>query len=141
MGLRLEIVTPDKPLLNEEVNGVVLPGVEGELGILPGHIPLMTTLRSGKLVADTQQGRRTFAVHGGFVEVFDNHVIVLTNAGEDASKIDMARAQAALERARDALRNAEERGEGVRDAEAIDLHKAALQRARARIFVAEQSKR
>ncbi len=138
--LTLEIVTPEKAVFDELVDEVILPGLEGELGILPGHLPLMTTLKSGRLVAKIGSEQRRFAVHGGFAEVLPNKVIILTEASEDASAIDIARARAALERAEQALRDNEARGAKVEVTSAAQAHKRDLERARARLLVSDDKK-
>ena len=137
--ITLEIVTPEGAVFNEEVDEVILPGTEGELGVLPGHLPLMTTLRSGRLVALTGGQRHRFAVHGGFAEILPGKIVVLTEASESATDIDKDRARAALEKAEQALKNAEAlRGEEVGEADPAALHRAALNRARARLIVSEE---
>lgn len=138
--LTLEIVTPNAEIFNEEVDEVILPGTEGELGVLPEHLPLMTTLRSGRLIA-IQGGREAarFAVHGGFAEILPGKVIILTDAAERAGDIDIKRARQALERAESALKGDEAgRGQEVEGLSAADLQARALQRARARLIVAEE---
>lgn len=141
MAILLEIVTPEKAVLHEEVDEVILPGTDGELGILPGHLPLMTTLRSGRLVTIKGGAQRVFVTHGGFAEVLPEKVVVLTDASEDLSSIDPARARAALEKAEKALAEAEARGQEAGDPEAAEVHKRAMERARARLIASEGEKR
>ncbi|MBW2477545.1 MAG: F0F1 ATP synthase subunit epsilon [Deltaproteobacteria bacterium] len=102
--LKLELVTPYKRVLSEEVDEVTAPGLVGEFGVLPGHTPLLTTLRIGELTY--KQGNRAFhvAVNWGYVEVEDDTVTVLVETAEPADQIDLARAKAALSRAEEALR-------------------------------------
>jgi F-type H+-transporting ATPase subunit epsilon len=97
--LTLEIVTPDRPLVRDEVDEVELPGAEGYLGVLPGHTPLLTLLQVGQLWY--RKGRETFyfAVAFGFAEVLPDRVTVLAQVAERAEDIDLPRAQAALQRA------------------------------------------
>lgn len=121
--LKLTIVTPsglifpgkdaEGKTLSGDVDMVVVPGVEGELGILPMHIPLMTELQPGELKI-TQKGVDTFlAVGSGFVEVTQDHVSVLTDMALEEKEINEATAQEAIERAQEALRNSRLGGEDV----------------------------
>ena len=103
--LALEIVTPDRSLIREEVDEVELPGSEGYFGVLPGHTPLLATLQVGELWFRIGQEKRYLAVAGGFVEVLPDRVTVLAQIGERAEDIDVARAQAAKRRAEDRLAN------------------------------------
>jgi F-type H+-transporting ATPase subunit epsilon len=97
--LLLEIVTPEAKTFSGEVDMVVLPGVEGELGILPMHVPLMTTLLPGE-VRIKQGGKETELVVGtGFVEVSQTHVSILTDMAMGDSEIDEAAAEDAVKRA------------------------------------------
>ena len=140
--ITLEIVTPEGAVYNQEVDEVILPGTTGELGVLPEHLPLMTTLSSGRLIAIADGKSQMLAVHGGFAEILPNKVLVLTEAGEFAGDIDATRARAALEAAEQALKDAEgtPRGEEVGEADPAALHRAALERARARLIVSEEDK-
>ncbi len=140
--ITLEIVTPEKAVFHEDVDEVILPGADGELGILPGHLPLMTTLRSGRLVAIDGGQQQFFAVHQGFAEILPDKVIVLTDAAEDAANIDADRARAAMERAEQALKEAEGKpqGEEATELDAAEIQRRALERARARLVVSEENK-
>ncbi len=129
MGIRLEVVTPEKQLFSGEVDSVLAPGAEGQMGILPHHAPLITVLAEGKLVARTANEEFAFAIHGGFMQVLPDRVIVLADVGERAEDIDVAQAEAARRQAEELLKK--EPPPEVR-AEAI----AALQRARVRLQVA-----
>lgn len=126
---RLDIVTPEKVVFSEEVEFVVAPGVEGELGILPEHAPLVSALKIG--VLRVQQDGNTFkvAISGGFIEVKNSRVVVLADSAEREDEIDVARAEAAKQRAEQRLAN--------RSAD-IDVVRAeaALQRALARLKAA-----
>jgi F-type H+-transporting ATPase subunit epsilon len=103
MPLRLEIVTPDSKTFSDDVDQVVLPGVEGEFGVLPGHEVLVTQILPGELVA-TQGGSQHFlAVGEGFVEVRPDRVSVLTDMAIKADDINEAEAEAARKRAEEAL--------------------------------------
>lgn len=102
--LRLDMVTPYKQVLSQDVDEVTAPGTVGEFGILPGHTPLLTTLKIGEL--SYRQGAETFhvAVNWGYVEVEEDKVTVLVETAEPADEIDLERAKAALGRAEEALK-------------------------------------
>jgi F-type H+-transporting ATPase subunit epsilon len=95
--LELEVITPERLVLNETVGMVTVPGLGGELGILPGHTPLISALQTGVLTY-LQDGRNVqLHVSGGFVEVRDDHVSVLAEVAERPEEIDVARARLARE--------------------------------------------
>ena len=98
-GLRLDIVTPDKVVLQEEVDYVGAPGVAGEFGILPGHAPMLSALKVGALFYRKGEKTAWIFVSGGFVQVSDNKVTVLAESAEQASDIDVERAEQAKARA------------------------------------------
>jgi F-type H+-transporting ATPase subunit epsilon len=125
--LTLEIVTPDRSLVREEVDEVELPGSEGYFGVLPGHTPLLSMLKVGELWYRIGQEKHYLAVAGGFVEVLPERVTVLAQIGERAEEIDIARAEAAKRRAEERLAKAVD----------IDLERArfALMKALIRIQV------
>jgi len=128
--LRLEVVTPARTVIATEAESVTVPGVEGRLGFLPGHAPIVAGLTIGVLEYGPAHGsKQRMAVSGGFVEVADNKVSVLADAAELASEIDVARAMAAKERAERRLR---ERAANIDRARA----EAALARALNRLRVA-----
>jgi F-type H+-transporting ATPase subunit epsilon len=104
--LTLEIVTPDRSLIREEVDEVVVPGTEGELGVLPGHTPLLTTLKIGELWYRRGQEKHYLAIAFGFVEVLPDRVTVLADVGERAQEIDVQRAERAKQRAEQRLAQA-----------------------------------
>ena len=103
--IALEIVTPDRSLVREDVDEVELPGSEGYFGVLPGHTPLLSMLKVGELWYRIGQEKRYLAVAGGFVEVLPDRVTVLAQVGERAEDIDVARAEAAKRRAEERLAN------------------------------------
>ena len=102
-NLQLEIVTPDRSLVREEVDEVQLPGSEGYLGVLPGHTPLLATLKVGELWYRTGQEKHFLAIASGFGEVLPDRVSVLAQIAERAQDIDVARAEAARKRAEERL--------------------------------------
>jgi F-type H+-transporting ATPase subunit epsilon len=126
--LKLEIVTPEAKIYSEDVNMVTLPGSEGELGIYPKHVPLLTTLKPGELRV-VQNGRETaLAVGEGFVEIKTDSVSVLTDMALEAEKIDIEAAEKAVERAQAAMK--EDLG-----AEEVAAVQASLQKALAQLHV------
>lgn len=130
---KLEVVTAERMVFADDVNEVVAWGVEGQLGILPHHAPLMTMLRPGDLLIKRDNEEEYLAISGGFLEVRPDKVIILADACERAEEIDIARAEAAKRRAEETLK---ERPPGV-DAVA----EAALRRSLARLKVAERRRR
>lgn len=103
MPLKLEIVTPEARIFSDEVDTVVLPGYEGEMGVLPAHANLVTTLKPGELRI-TKGGKTTeMAVGEGLVEVTGTATRILTDMAIDADKIDEAAVQEALDRAQKSL--------------------------------------
>ncbi len=133
--IKLEIVTVERQIYSEDVNMVVAPGVQGYLGILPHHAPLMTMLQPGELRIKKDNDEIVLAVSGGFMEVRPEKVLVLADAAERADEIDMARAEAAKKRAEDRLK---ERGTVGTD---HLLAQAALARSLARLKVAQSRRR
>jgi len=128
--LELEIATPERQLVREQVTAVQLPGKDGYLGILPGHAALLGQLGAGALSYMAAGRERYLAVDGGFVEVLDDHVRVLADSAEKAEDIDLYRARADLQKAQGELANT---AEGVDPAIAL----AAVNRAQARISAGE----
>ena len=101
--LSLEIVTPQRKVLEAQTEWVTLPGSEGEMGILPEHIPLVTTLETGILTYAGEQGNQSLAVHWGYAQVEKNRVTVLAELAESAEDIDPERARDAETRAKEEL--------------------------------------
>ena len=129
--IRLEVVTPERQLVKEDVESVELPGQNGYLGILPGHAPLVGQLGTGHVVYAAAGWRRFLFVSGGFVEVAEGSVRVIADVAEPAGDIDVNRAKAAQERAQRALSTSPSEEETAADA-------AALARAEGRIAAAER---
>lgn len=101
--MRLEIITAEREVYADDVDVLVAPGIDGQLGILPHHAPLMTVLQPGELLI-RKDGEETYlAVTGGFLEVIGNKVTILADACEHSHEIDEERAQAAIDRAREEL--------------------------------------
>ncbi len=133
-GIRLDIVTAERVVYSEDVDVVVAPGVEGQLGILPHHAPLMTILQAGELWVRRGGEEFFLAIAGGFLEVRPDRIIVLADAAERAAEIDIARAEEAKRRAEEQLSR---RPPGADLAQA----EAALRRSLIRLRVAERRRR
>jgi F-type H+-transporting ATPase subunit epsilon len=99
----LQIVTPDRPVVREQVDEVQIPGSQGYLGVLPGHTPLLTALAVGELWYRKGQEKTYVAIARGFVEILPDRVTILAKLAERAEEIDPARAEAARQRAEDRL--------------------------------------
>ena len=108
MSIKLEIVTPEEKVYSETVDSVVLPTTSGEVGILPGHIPLITEISAGELAVTKDGALDLLAVDQGFAEVIGDTVSVLTEAAIDIEDIDLKSAEEAQKRAEDALRRAQD---------------------------------
>jgi len=134
MPIRLEIVTPERVVLTDDVDMVVAPASEGYVGILPHHAPLLTTLGPGELRIKKGGTETSLAVFGGFMDVRPDRVIVLTEAAEHADEIDESRAEQARARAREVLQAGPV---GVEEARA----RASLERAMVRLRVSERRRR
>ena len=132
--MRLEIITAERQVYADDVEVVVAPGIDGELGILPHHAPLMTALQPGEIMI-RKEGQETYlAVTGGFLEVMGNQVTILSDACERSDEIDEERAQEAMQQAQERLAS--------RGAD-LDLEQAtaAVRRAEVRLKVARRRRR
>ena len=101
MPMMLEIITAERQVFAEEVDMLIAPGIDGQLGILPHHAPLMTVLQPGELTIRKGGADTYLAVTGGFLEVLANRVSILADACERSDEIDESRAQAAVQRAQE----------------------------------------
>ena len=129
--MRLEIITAEREVYSDDVDVLVAPGSEGELGILPHHAPLMTALQPGEIRV-RKDGEEVFmAVSSGFLEVMDNKVTILADTAERSDEIDEARVQEALKRAEERIQ--------VHSSD-MDLERAvaSLRRSQARLKVAQR---
>jgi F-type H+-transporting ATPase subunit epsilon len=134
MATRLEIITAERQVFSDDVNIVVAPGVEGELGILPHHAPLITILKPGEVLI-RKDGQETYLfVSGGFLEVRPDKIIILADACERADEIDIERAEAAKRRAEEGLKARKP------DVDVAQTQ-AALLRALIRLQIAERRRR
>jgi F-type H+-transporting ATPase subunit epsilon len=132
MPLQLEIVTPERLAYSGEVDMVLVPGVDGELGILPHHAPLVSLLGLGELRLRRGQDEESFAIVGGFLQVRPDKVVVMAETADLDSEID-------LERAREARREAERALEsGFHEGADLAAARAQLQQALLRVRVAER---
>jgi F-type H+-transporting ATPase subunit epsilon len=95
MALLLEIVTPERLAYSDEVDAVTLPGAEGEIGVLPHHAPLVSTLGVGELRIRKGSDEESFAIAGGFLQVLPDKVVVMAETADMASEIDLEKAQEA----------------------------------------------
>jgi F-type H+-transporting ATPase subunit epsilon len=135
VSILLEIVTPERMAYSDTVDSVQLPGVQGELGVLPGHAPLVSMLGVGELRIRKGGAEESFAIVGGFLQVRPDKVVVMAETADLASEID-------LERALEARREAERALEtGFREGADLATARAALQQALLRIRVAERRHR
>ncbi|HEY72292.1 MAG: ATP synthase F1 subunit epsilon [Chloroflexi bacterium] len=132
-GLKLTIVSPEQELYSGKVDIVLAPGIDGQLGILPNHASLITKLAEGELCARIGAEEYYFAIHGGFMHVLPDEVIVLADVAERAGEIDAARAEKARQRALGLLTKSppEERR----------LTEVALRRSQVRLKVARRRRR
>ncbi|MDH5695131.1 MAG: F0F1 ATP synthase subunit epsilon [Dehalococcoidia bacterium] len=131
---RLDIVSAERVVFSEDVDVVIAPGVEGQLGILPHHAPLMTMLQPGELRVRKGGEEFSLAISGGFLEVRPDRIIVLADAAERAEEIDIARAE-------EAKRRAEELLSSHAPEENMARAEAALRRSLARLKVVERRRK
>ena len=135
MPLHLEIVTPERLAYEDDVDMVLVPGSEGELGILPHHTPLVSLLGVGELKIRKGGSEEVFAIAGGFLQVRPDKVVVMAETAEIDSDIDLERAQKARAEAEKALEG------GFVEGADLSAARAELQRALVRIRVAEHRRR
>jgi F-type H+-transporting ATPase subunit epsilon len=135
MPIKLEIVTPERLVFDETVDGVTLPGSEGELGVLPNHAPLVSTLGIGELKIRAGGLEDYFAIVGGFVQVLPDKVVVMAETADLSSEIDLEKAEAARRDAEQALES------GYHEGVDLSAARAALQAALLRERVAQRRHR
>jgi F-type H+-transporting ATPase subunit epsilon len=133
--IQLEIVTPERLAYSDEVDSVVLPGSQGELGVLPHHAPLVSTLGVGELRIRKGGQEESFAIVGGFLQVRPDKVVVMAETADLASEIDLGKAEEARREAERALEG------GYSEGADLSAARAALQQALMRIRVAERRRR
>ena len=129
--IKLDVVTPTRTIISEEVDEVTAPGADGEFGVLPGHAPFLTTLKAGELSYRKGSEKRFVSIIWGFADVHGDKMIVLAERAETAEEIDVDRADAARRRAEERLAAA---------TESVDRERAekSLERAKARLEVAKK---
>jgi F-type H+-transporting ATPase subunit epsilon len=135
MTLHLEIVTPERLAYSDEVDMVLVPGVDGELGILPHHTPLVSLLGVGELKIRKGGDEESFAIVGGFLQVRPDKVVVMAETADLASEIDLEKAQEARREAERALES------GFHEGSDLAAARAQLQQSLLRIRVAERRHR
>ena len=133
MPIRCEIVSQDRLVYEGDVDIVVLPGTDGEMGILPHHAPLLTTLKFGLIKVRTKTEEQVFTVAGGVAEIQPAIVTVLADAAENVHEIDVARAETARKRAEEALASVK-----PEDVDAYLALEAALRRSNLRLDAAKR---
>jgi F-type H+-transporting ATPase subunit epsilon len=135
MPLLLEIVTPERQAYSDTVDSVVCPGTEGEIGVLPHHAPLLSTLGLGELRIRKGNQEESFAIAGGFLQVRPDKVVVMAELADLASEIDLEAAEAARREAERAIE------QGFEEPADLARARAAMERALLRIRVAERRHR
>lgn len=135
MSIELEIVTPERLAYSDTVDSVVLPGSEGEIGVLPHHAPLVSMLGVGELRIRKDGREEAFAIVGGFLQVRPDKVVVMAETADLASEIDLEKAQEARREAERALEG------GFHEGADLSAARAQLQQALLRIRVAERRHR
>jgi F-type H+-transporting ATPase subunit epsilon len=133
--LKVELVTPYKKVLSDEVDEITATGTLGEFGVLPGHAPFLTSLKIGELSYKKEGAIFNLAVNWGYFEVENDMVTVLVETAERADEIDLGRAKAALGRAEEALKKLTPEDKQYR------VYEAALERALIRVQVAAKTRK
>jgi F-type H+-transporting ATPase subunit epsilon len=133
-SIKLDVVTAERVVFSDDVDIIVAPGIDGQLGVLPHHAPLMTMLQPGELQIKRGGEDFSLAVTGGFLEIRPDRVIVLADAAERAEEIDAARAE-------EAKRRAEERLSSQLPTEDAARCEAALRRSLIRLKIVEKRRR
>ncbi|MFL6462914.1 MAG: ATP synthase F1 subunit epsilon [Bryobacteraceae bacterium] len=128
---QLQVATPERLFVDEQVSEAELPGRNGYMGILPGHAPLLSALAPGILTYGSGGNRQAIVIDGGFVEIFEDHVRVLADSAERPDQIDINRARQDLDAANRALREAH-------DSQESDAALELMQKAQARIDITER---
>jgi F-type H+-transporting ATPase subunit epsilon len=138
--LTLEIVTPERAIVHDEVDEVEIPGSEGYLGILPGHTPLLSALKVGQLWYRKGTEKFYLSIAFGFVEVLPDRVRILADIAERAEEIDVSRAEAEKRRAEDAIQVASARKDQIQMEHDLDRARASLMKAMIRLQVATKAR-
>lgn len=138
----LEVVTPERAVLRETVDDVVLPGELGQMDVFPGHLPLLTILSVGQMIINQDGKKRYLLVDQGFAEIADDRVTVLTESCDGVTDIDVEQAERVLRRAEEKLRELESLSTSeVLEEDVLEKHRLAMHRQRMRLaFVEERAK-
>ncbi|MSQ24005.1 MAG: F0F1 ATP synthase subunit epsilon [Chloroflexi bacterium] len=137
MPLTVEVITAERSVVAQEADMVVAPTMEGVIGILPRHAPLLTALGPGVMILKKNGAEENLAISGGFLEVRHNHVLVLADTAEREDEIDEQRATAARVRAEEALRDAAQHPQDL----STEAARIALRRSMARLDVVQRRRR
>jgi F-type H+-transporting ATPase subunit epsilon len=134
----LEVVTPAKAVLDVKATEVVLPGIQGELGILPGHLPLLTALDVGTMVVKMDGKSRSFVLDGGFAEILREKITVLTEACEGVDDIDIEHARQVMAQAEKDIKELEERSKSEPiEPDVMEQHRKMLKQAQTRLLLGQ----
>jgi F-type H+-transporting ATPase subunit epsilon len=134
--IHIEVVTPERAVLSDQADSVILPGENGQLGVLPGHLPLLTSLSVGELRVVKGSSERSFVVEGGFAEILPNRVSILTEACDGVDEIDVSAAREAIKVAQAELEALEARSTDEEiEHDVMERHREALKRARTRLVL------
>ncbi len=143
-SLEVEVVTPAKSAFSSvaaklRVTEVVLPGILGQIGILPGHLPLLTALDVGTMIIRAEGGDRTFYIDGGFAEISRTKITVLTEDCRGVNELDVEGARALLEKAEKSLAHAEQHGQDAEEHDSVmEQHRAEIKRAQMRLLLSNE---
>jgi len=132
--IKIDIVTPEKAIYSGEVDMAVIPGEMGELGILPKHCPLLTTLQTGEIRLNKGDEVESIFISGGFCEVLPDQITVLADVAERADEIDTERAQEALDRAEELMKHKDDKAD-------ISTAEASLRKSHVRLKLAQKRKK
>ncbi len=136
MTIQCDIITQERIVFSGQVDAVNLPGIEGRMGVLPNHSPLLTMLDFGEVLVRTNGREEYFAIGGGFVEIQPDHVTILADSAEQADEIDVERAERARQQAEEVMRT------GVKDdPDRIAAIRASLLKAQVRAEVGRRRRR
>ncbi len=137
--LELEVVTPERAVLTQEVDEIILPGEEGEIGVRPGHVPLLTSLGIGPMVVRDGNDERKFSLVRGFAEILSDRVRVLAQGCKGIDEIDIEQAKAALAEAEEGMREMKEASSDEADEEIADKYRESLRKARTELMLSGET--
>jgi F-type H+-transporting ATPase subunit epsilon len=136
--IKVEVVTPASAVLDVKASQVVLPGIQGELGVLPGHLPLLTALDIGEMVVHTEQGARRFVLEGGFAEILRTKVTILTESCQGVDELDIEHARSLKTKAEESIAELEllSKTEPIEE-DALEHHRKQLKLAQTQLLHAK----